>query len=427
MHKTLKAEKQMQPLKPINIDEYQPIDSLSTNTLFLIDIMRMRELNEVYGYRNGDKILKQFSILFKERIIPEIEKLLNEFNEKKIYIEFHNSYVDIFSLKIYTSLDERVILHIKKLILKNVLDHKFDIDNYGIKINIDVTIGCAKGSDENLMINTEKALYNAKENYENYTFFDRSLSSDTLINKNLIETMRYNIEEKKVEPYFQEIIDTQSSATYKYEALMRLVDKEGCVLSPGAFMDKSKKYRLYPQLMLVMIEKVFESIKEHGINASINLDYYSFTNTALKSFIIESLRQNGNGKYLTVEILESEKIHDFDMVNDFIKELRKHDVSIAIDDFGTGFSNYEHILQLDIDYIKLDGSLVKRVNEDIYYELIKSIVGFCKKQDIKVVAEFVSNLSILRYAKTLNIDYCQGYYISKPKSIEEINGENYER
>jgi EAL domain-containing protein (putative c-di-GMP-specific phosphodiesterase class I) len=277
------------------------------------------------------------------------------------------------------------------------------------------------------MIYAEKALYNAKANYENYTYYDRSIISDTILNKNLLETIRYNIDEKKVEPYFQEIVDTHSSESYKYEALMRLVDKDGELLLPNSFLNKSKKYRLYTQLMLIMIEKVLNSIKKHKICASINLDYHDLVDPKIRSFIIGSLKKDGNGKYLTVEILESEKIHDFDIVNDFIKELRRYGVSVAIDDFGTGFSNYEHILQLDIDYIKLDGSLVKRVNEEIYYELIKSIVSFCNKQGIKVVAEFVSNISILRYIRSLNVDYSQGYYISKPKSIEEIVRLDHER
>ena len=99
-------------------------------------------------------------------------------------------------------------------------------------------------------------------------------------------------------------------------------------------------------------------------------------------------------------------------------------VKIAIDDFGTGFSNYENILNLNIDYLKIDGSLIKKIDEAIYLNLIKSIVLFSKQQNIKVIAEFVSDLKTLRYVKNVQIEYSQGYHIGKPMSILELFGEN---
>lgn len=407
----------MQLVTPININKNTDLESV--NTLFLIDIMHMRELNEVYGYHNGNKLFRQFTSFFIKTIIPKLQKLLEKFNIQNDNIEFKNQYVDIFSLKISSELDDRIVIKVKNLIFENLMKHDFSVEEYGVKINIDITIGCSQGKNEQLLVYAEKALYNAKENYENYSYCDDSLN-DNGLNKNLLEIIRYNIDEKMVEPFFHEIVDNKKSKTHKYEALMRLIDEDDNILSPNAFLDKAKKYRLYPKLMEVMIEKVFKVIDEHKIYASINLDYHDLVNPNLKSVILDSLKNHTIGRYLTVEILESEKIHDFDKVNEFIKELREYGVLVAIDDFGTGFSNYEHILQLDVDYIKLDGSLVKRINEDIYYDLIKSIVSFCKKQNIKVVAEFVSSLAILRYVKALKIDYSQGYFISKPKTIDDI-------
>ncbi len=413
----------MRLVTPVNINK-EDLNFDSVNTLFLIDIMHMRELNEAYGYESGNKIIRQFSSLFINSIIPKIEQLLARFKIEKNNMEFKNHYVDIFALKLFCELDERLILKIKSLIADTFLTEQFYIEDHGVNINIDITMGCSQGlNNDELTVYAEKALYNAKENYENYSYCDDSLSGNTMINNNLLDIMRYNIDEKMVEPFFQEIVDNKKLKTHKYEALMRLMDRQENILAPYAFMDKAKKFRLYPKLMEIMIEKVFGVIARHKIYASINLDYHDLINPNLKSFIIKSLEKEQIGEYLTVEILESEKIHDFEKVNEFIKELRRYGVLVAIDDFGTGFANYEHILQLDVDYIKLDGSLVKRINEEIYYDLIKSIVSFCKKQNIKVIAEFVSSLAILRYVKSLKIDYSQGYHISKPKPIDEIINE----
>ncbi len=208
---------------------------------------------------------------------------------------------------------------------------------------------------------------------------------------------------------------------------MRIYDKDGNIIMPQVFINKSRKYRVFNKLMEILILKVIDYIKKYKIEVSINLDYNDILNPSMKDLIINNIKNSNIGKYLTVEILESRKINNFYLVNDFINDLKTYDVQIAIDDFGSGFSNYEHILNINTDYIKLDGSLIKKIDEDVYYNLVKSIVLFCKEQEIKVVAEFVSDLKILRYVKSLDIDYSQGYYIGKPQKIDEIIGVDDEK
>ncbi|MBP6713116.1 MAG: EAL domain-containing protein, partial [Aliarcobacter sp.] len=219
------------------------------------------------------------------------------------------------------------------------------------------------------------------------------------------------------------IMDNTNDKIVKYEALMRIFDKNGNIVMPNVFIHKAKKYRLYNKLMELLFNKIIVYILLHKIHVSINLDYIDILNPQIKKNLLSKIKNNNIGSYITFEILESEKVSNFNLVNEFINEAKKHKVKIAIDDFGTGFSNYENILNLNIDYIKIDGSLIKKIDEDIYFNLIKSIVLFSKQQDIKIVAEFVSDLKILRYVKNIEIDYSQGYHIGKPMSIEELIGE----
>jgi EAL domain-containing protein (putative c-di-GMP-specific phosphodiesterase class I) len=222
-------------------------------------------------------------------------------------------------------------------------------------------------------------------------------------------------------------MDNTSDKIVKYEALMRIFDKDGNMIMPNIFIYKSKKYRLYNKLMEILFNKIIVYILRYKIHVSINLDYIDILNPYIKKTLISKIKNHNIGSYLTLEILESEKVSNFNIVNDFIAEVKKYGVKIAIDDFGTGFSNYENILNLNIDYIKIDGSLIKRIDEDIYINLIKSIVLFSKQQKIKIVAEFVSDLRILRYVKNIGIDYSQGYHIGKPMSIKELIEEKNEK
>ena len=398
---------------------YKFFNKKNVKTLFLIDILYMKDINAIYNFNNGDHIIRQVKTLLKKSISRLISKNL----KRKVVTELSNIHADVFALTIYDDLTQDEILIVKNLIFKKIIKHNFTLINKPTTINIDITIGCSKSNDNMIRIYAEKALHNAKLNFVHYMYYDAKLFKNEAVSENVLDVLTYNIENKIVEPFFQPIMDNETEEIIKYEALMRLFDKDGNILSPHTFIHKAKKSRLYNRLMEIMIDKTILYITTHKKHISINLDYTDILNPNIKKSIISKIKKNRIGQYLTIEILESEKIANYNTVNEFISAVKKYDVKIAIDDFGTGFSNYEYILNLNVDYIKIDGSLIKKIHEDIYLNLIKSIVLFCKEQEIKIVAEFVSDLKILRYVKAIGIDYSQGYYIGKPVSIDEIIGE----
>jgi len=392
-------------------------------TIFIVDILYMKDLNAFYGFKNGDFILSQLYKLLKNKIKKEIYEYL----KYKVCIDIKNIQVDVFTLTIFKDLEKSDILNIKSIIYNNIITSQFLLHNSKVSIDIDITIGCSKGKGQELLIFAEKALQQAKINYVHFMYYDSKLFKNTFMKEELLSTLHRNIIDKTVEPFFQPILDNKRSKIVKYEALMRLYDKNGDILLPQVFITKARKYRLFNKLMEILIIKVVEYIKKHKIQVSINLDYSDLLNPTMKDIVIDNIKNNNIGKYLTIEILENKKISNYYLVNDFIKELKVFDVKIAIDDFGSGFSNYEHILNINTDYIKIDGSLIKRIDEDIYYNLLKSIVLFSKEQNIKIVAEYVSDLKILRYVKSLDIDYSQGYYIGKPEIIKKAMENSFER
>ncbi|MGE3593459.1 MAG: EAL domain-containing protein [Arcobacter sp.] len=99
-------------------------------------------------------------------------------------------------------------------------------------------------------------------------------------------------------------------------------------------------------------------------------------------------------------------------------KVRKLGCKIAIDDFGSGYSNFEYLIRLNADYIKIDGSLIKDIliNKN-NQEIVITIVDFAKRQGFKTIAEFVSSKEIFEKVKELGIDYAQGYYINEPKLL----------
>ena len=165
-------------------------------------------------------------------------------------------------------------------------------------------------------------------------------------------------------------------------------DKNQKIVTTGSLLDK----------LVIEAKKSVEKANNIGIKESIKIDN-KIENIKVNSELVSNTQEINLTDIPTSELLSksSENV-------DSKKEV-------------------DNILNLDIDYIKIDGSLIKRISEETYLNLIKSIVLFSKKQNIKVIAEYVSDLKILRYVKNIEIDYSQGYHIGKPMSIQELFGD----
>ncbi|WP_228137731.1 EAL domain-containing protein [Aliarcobacter skirrowii] len=99
-----------------------------------------------------------------------------------------------------------------------------------------------------------------------------------------------------------------------------------------------------------------------------------------------------------------------------MKRVKSKGCKIAIDDFGSGYSNFEYLVKLEADYIKIDGSLIKNiVTQKESFAVVSTIVNFAKQMEIKTIAEFVENEEIYKIIKNIGVDFSQGYYFTQPK------------
>jgi len=239
----------------------------------------------------------------------------------------------------------------------------------------------------------------------------------------VIETIDRAIEEDRIIPVYQAIMDVKTNKIKKYECLVRIKKDDGSLLSPFFFLDIAKQSDQYDTITRIMIEKTFNYMKDKECEFSINLSSIDIENKALLDFLFEKLKEFDVAKRLIIELLEDEVIHKFDEVLNFIQELKLMGVRVAIDDYGSGYSNLERIFQFEPDFIKIDGSIIKDVVEDKTKQAItKSAVFLANEIGVKTVAEFVADKDIYDKLKQYGIDYFQGYYIAAPK--EEILEDN---
>ncbi len=235
----------------------------------------------------------------------------------------------------------------------------------------------------------------------------------------MVNVINYAIAHDKIIPYFQGIYDNVNKCIHHYESLMRLEDEDGEIYYPGSFLDVARSFGLlYDSMSKIMIRKVFERFKDiEDKSVSINLAIRDIKNREIIEYIYNFLSSAKYPNNFVFEILENEDIDDYNELMLFVDRIHSLGGKISIDDFGSGFSNLQHIASIHSDYLKIDGSIVKRCCVDEKSaNLIALISGWKRlsKGTFQIIAEFVDNEDIQKLLLDFNIDYSQGYLFSKP-------------
>lgn len=373
--------------------------------LVIISIDNFKEINSYFGYETSSSLLVEISnrlnkIKFNTQ---EIIKLNN--NEFAIYEDNQNiTNIDYF---------------IKKI--KSQISMVFN-DTFGKELCLDIRykLGISYGKGVNILNKSNEALNIAKTENKNLHFCGEKYEVN--LNKNYFEIIK-DIKNALVTNafcvYYQPIINNNDEKIYKFEALVR-INKNNILIMPTFFLDISIKTRLYNHISRFVIEKVFQDLKEKDFCVSINLSINDIKNFKTRKLIIKLLSLNNCGDRITFEILESINIYDYKAINSFIKEVKKYGCKISLDDFGSGFSNFNYLINIDFDYLKIDGQFIKEIFNKKNQSAIKSILLYCKENGIKTVAEYVSSYEIYLEVKKLGIDYSQGYYFGKAEPFSKI-------
>lgn len=227
-------------------------------------------------------------------------------------------------------------------------------------------------------------------------------------------------------PYVQPLFDRQGDI-HHVEALMR-VRHGGQIYTPMAFLDLVKPTQLYPRLSMLMIDETCRQLKQHDVGFTLNFTARDLGNEALIDRLKYWLRSGLDADRLTLEIVESDGLRDFDRFTYILMELRRLGCKLAIDDFGSAYSNLERVLRLKPDWIKLDGSLIRNLNDsEVNRILVKRVVQLCQDLRIRTVAEHVHNEAILTSLKDMGVDYFQGFYLAEPMPVPEFNARRLQR
>lgn len=384
-------------------NRFSLVEALSRESMYglaIINIDRFGDINEVYGVSIGDAVLSQYGYWLRAKIASWKNIALYKLGSD----EYALVAAQCNDLKRFTDLLEDLISTTQKEV--------FRVE--GIEIVLTITVGVAK-STEQVLEHATAALKQAKRNRHSLEIFSSESKQEQENNIAWYKRIKEAIEDSRIVPYFQPIVDNESGKIIKYEALIRLIDVDGSIVSPYQFLDIAKKTKLYPELTKIMIHKVIEVFKGSILPVSLNLSTQDLVNHDLADYLEEIIHENGVGQLMTFEILESEGIENYSSVSEFVDRFKAIGCRFAIDDFGSGYSNFDHLLKLNIDTLKIDGSLIKNLPHNRNAQsFVRHISEFAHEMGIKVIAEFVANEAIFHQVKAIGIDASQGYYFYEP-------------
>ncbi|QSZ42242.1 EAL domain-containing protein [Sulfurimonas aquatica] len=378
--------------------------------LMILHIKQINSLKNLYGFDFTSEVVGKKAQQLKD-ILRDEETSLYSLNLQEFAILVTNK-----------NLFDKYFLLLKHSIL---LNNDFYINNLDQYITADFTVGIAYGIG-GIFNHADLVLQEAilsKISYKVYKSNQtaRQLEEDTL---KRLRVYKQALHEGNIIPYFQPIVDTYTGKLIKYEALARLQTEDGSIVSPYFFLDSAKEDKSFEYFTRQMMQKVFIIYSKNSADISINLSYENINSESMIQYIKNRLNKYG-GEGITFEIVESEDIRDYKVLEEFIGMVKNYGCKISVDDFGSGYSNFKHVTQLDIDFIKLDGSLIENLNKDENIKhMIKGLLVYAKNANIKTIAEFVSSKELADTVKELGIDYIQGYYHGEPKSPEEYGLKN---
>jgi diguanylate cyclase (GGDEF)-like protein len=397
------------------------LEDISSKTAFnptflaSLSIDDFRAINDCYGDKIADKILLEVASRLKDLLQASLYSAdlklykmpIDEFVIAANERVFTRDFLELFEVKLEQAFSTEIVAENNKFLIRFVAG---------------ISLGRVESTDylqdsEGILSQSYMALREAKNTQARQYIYHANMTIKQDIEHNLEWTKKIKaaIREDRFVPYFQPIYAAKTHQVEKYECLIRMVDIDGSIVTPYLFLDIAKRAKLYLDLTKIMLDKCFVVFSKNHQNLSLNLSITDIQDEKLMAYLMDKIKEYKIGTQLTIEILESESINNYAILDSFIKQVKEFGCKIAMDDFGSGYSSLTRILKMDIDYIKIDGSLIKNVCTDPKVKImVEMLIDFCKKFNIKSVAEFVSDKNILDAVSAMDVDYLQGFYLGEP-------------
>ncbi|MCH8102861.1 MAG: bifunctional diguanylate cyclase/phosphodiesterase [Chloroflexi bacterium] len=224
----------------------------------------------------------------------------------------------------------------------------------------------------------------------------------------------------------QPIVRTSEGTVQHYEVLARIIDEDGQLKPPGLWIPHAEELGLMSAIDRRVVEMTFSSMGGAdpiwgSLGAAINISSNSLGREMAEFIVAMGARYGIDQSSVIVEITETAANPELEEIRCFMEIVKRSGFKIAIDDFGSGNTSLRRIRELDIDIVKLDGSLVVPIeNSQMDLMFLDSLIKLLHSLGLEIVAEYVENANLLRLLKECGVDYVQGFYLGRPEPFAAL-------
>lgn len=378
--------------------------------LLFLDIDNFKYVNDTLGHGEGDRLLVGLADLMQKRL-----------RETDILARIGGDEFALFLPNIDLNNARSVAEQVRKSVQQSIV--AFNNQFAGITVSIGIALFPEHGNTtKTLLTSADLAMYHAKENGRNQScVYTPDHKTKIELRLSWEERIREALRQEKFVLYLQPILDLRNNSVAGYEALLRMIDKDGKIILPGDFLDIAEQFGLIHDIDRWVVSQAIEIIAkrkfaENNWNLEVNLSGMVFNDTEILSLTKQKLsKYSVDPRALVFEITETAVIPSMVKAQSYITTLKSLGCRFALDDFGSGFSSFYYLKHLPIDYIKIDGSFICNLpNDRVDQHMVKAIVEVARGLGKETVAEFVSDEETVQILKNYGVDYAQGYYIGVP-------------
>jgi diguanylate cyclase (GGDEF)-like protein len=393
------------------LQESENFINLNDYILATLDIDYFKTVNDTYGHDVGDKILTQTAQIITSSIRIKDDIVIRYGGEEFVILAKINRN------------DNLSAINVIERIFKNIQENSFYINNDEF-INMTVSIGVnlvpyKSRSFSDAFKLADLALYNAKnKGRNNIEIYDEKENKYNDLSLSINE-IKDAIDNKKLVCFYQKIVNSETQEISHYEALLRIIDKNGNIILPEKILPIIKGTFILRNITKAVLKICYKELqKNKDIKINVNLNPKDIVDDSILQILKKFALEDNISNRLGLEIVESEDLINSKEAKNNLLILKDLGYKLFIDDFGSGYSNFIYLTEIKADYIKIDGSIISKILDDkISFLLVKSIVEFAKEAEIKVIAEYVANKEIYELVNLLGVDYIQGYYFSIPQEL----------
>jgi len=383
--------------------------------LLYLDLDGFKEVNDALGHQGGDQLLIEVARRLNHvvRITDCISRLGGD--------EFTVTLVDVQDSQAATKVASSIL---------ELLQAPIMIDTHATYISASIGITVYPDDAESassLIKNADQAMYEAKKLGRNqYSFYTQEMQYVANRRSEQKRELRNALANHEFEIYYQPVVEAGSGHVTKAEALLRWRHRTMGIVSPAEFIPLAEDSGLIHEIgSWVFIECLEQAIKWRAqfhpdFQISVNLSPVQFKNTAYFDRWFNLLSSLADSKHcLCVEITEGVLLDASDKTSGQLLRFQEAGVEVAIDDFGTGYSSLAYIKRINVDYLKIDRTFITNLaTESADYPLVEAIIMMAHKLGLKVIAEGVETETQLALLTQVGCDYIQGYWYSRPLSVD---------